>query len=125
MEHRRVLIEVVEHQRIQADERLAANEVIEIDPQAQLLGAAAGTSSRPDGHVGDHRVAPLQIGRVVGVLVVGGSKDLEIARVHAKEHVVEHLAREEVRSRLGRGWNAAQHQEGVKGQEATKVHRNS
>ena len=88
MNPRRILGQVVEHQRLQPEEFLAGRVPIEIDLQARLVGVARAAAARADADVADGLAVPDQIGRVIGV---GEEVFLELRPVRGVQFEVDPL----------------------------------
>ena len=76
---RRLLPEIVEHQRLQSDEALTRGVAVEIDSQRRLRRVAADAAARTDGRVPHTEVPPLEVHHVVDVLAELRAKLVEVA----------------------------------------------
>jgi hypothetical protein len=101
-QHRRILNEVVEHERLQSKKGLIDRIAIDVHPQPRLGAAAAAQATGSDPDVLDDLVSPRQRGRVIDVLSEVLLQRFPILRVQRQVNVVYDGIVEEPLHRLRR-----------------------
>ena len=86
-----ILRQVVEHERLQAEELLAARIAIEVDAQAGLGAAARSEAARADADVANGLPVPDHVGRVVGVLLERGLQLRPVGCVQPDLDALQHV----------------------------------
>ena len=98
--HRPVLPEVLEHDRLQPEKLLTGDVAVEVDPQAEFGRVAACVAARTHAGAAHAEVAPLQVGRVVRVLLEVGAQVPQVPRVDGQAELLDRVGGEQVILRL-------------------------
>ena len=101
--HRRILQQVVEHERREPGEALIAGVAVEVDAQPELDAVARAGAARPDADVAHPLAAPDHVGGVVGVLGEVRAQQLQILRVDQQADLVQRRRVEDLVGRLRGG----------------------